>query len=63
MKDALGELEDELDRPEELMDEPSGGEREERGMEHLMYGEDFGGLFILKRAERQMWRVERRPMG
>ena len=42
MKEALGELEDELDRVEELIDEPSGGEREERGMEPLMYGEDLG---------------------
>ena len=45
MKEALGELEDELDSVEELIDEPSGGEREERGMEALMYGEDFGGIF------------------
>ena len=41
MKEALGELEDKLDRVEELIDEPSGGEREERGMEPLMYTYDF----------------------
>ena len=59
MKEALGELEDELDRVEELLDEPSGGEREERGMEPLMYGEDLGGFFILKGAEGHMRRVEK----
>ena len=57
MKDALGELEDELDGLEELIDEGSGEQREERGMQPLMYGGDFGGLFILKGAERQMRRV------
>ena len=34
-------------------------EREERGMEPLMYGEDLGGFVILKGAERHMRRVEK----
>ena len=59
MKEAFGELEDELDRVEELIDEPSGGEREERGMEALMYGEDLGGFCILKGAAGHMRRVEK----
>ena len=59
MKEALGELEDELDRVEELIDEPRGGEREERGMEPLIYGEDLGGFFIRKGAEGHMRRVEK----
>ena len=42
MKEALRELEDELHKTQDLIDEPSGGEREERGMEPLMYGEDLG---------------------
>ena len=32
MREALGELEDELDKLEELIDEPSGRERERRGV-------------------------------
>ena len=59
MKEALGELEDELDRVEELNDEPSGGEREERCMEPLMYGEDLGGFFILEGAAGHMRRVQK----
>ena len=59
IKEALGELGDELERLEELIDEPSGEEREERGMEPLMYGEDLGGFFILKWAERHMRWVEK----
>ena len=63
MREALGELEDELDKVEELIDEPSGRERMERGMEPLMYGESVGGYFILKGAERHMRRVEKGPNG
>ena len=44
MKEALGELEDDLYRVQELINEPSGGEREERSMQTLMYGEDWGNF-------------------
>ena len=52
MKEALGELEDELDRVEKLIDELSGGERDQRGMEPLIYGRIWGD-FSFSRGRRR----------